>query len=136
MDSNFTKQEAQLLFKLRSKTLNVKLDFQPQENSHLQENLCRTCLLFPETQGHLIQCPQIVPKLKVMCPMNTSIEENWIYGSVDNQLKITKIYIQILDIRNCLLENSEKELQSVTDWPVQAGEESSTVCSNYSNCKL
>ena len=136
VDSNFTKNEAQLLFKLRSKTLNVKLNFQSKENAHLQENLCRTCHLFPESQGHLIQCPQIVPKLKVMCPMNTSIEENWIYGSVDNQLKITKIYIQILDIKNCLLENSEKGLQSVIDWPVQAGEESSTVCSNYSNCKL
>ena len=136
VDSNFTKNEAQLLFKLRSKTLNVKLNFQSQENALLQENLCRTCHLFPETQGHLMQCPQIVPKLKVICPLANPIEENWMYGSLENQLKITKIYTQVLDIRNSLLENCERDLQSVTDWPVQAGEELSAVCSNYSNCKL
>ena len=133
VDSNFTKKEAQLLFKLRSKTLNVKLNFQPQENAHLQENLCRTCHLFPETQGHLLQCPQIVQHLNTICPVKSSIEENWMYGSLENQLKISRIYIQIMDIRNSILEN---ELQSVTDWPVHADEELSTVCSNYSNCKL
>ena len=133
VDSNFTKKEAQLLFKLRSKTLNVKLNFQSKDNAHLQENLCRTCHLFPETQGHLLQCPQIVPKLNIICPVKSSFEENWMYGSIENQIKISRIYIQILDIRNSILEN---ELQSVTDWPVQAVEELSTVCSDYSNCKL
>ena len=83
-----------------------------------------------------MQCPQIVPKLKVICPMANPIEENWMYGSLENQLKITKMYTQVLDIRNSLLENCERDLQSVTDWPVQAGEELSAVCSNYSNCKL
>jgi hypothetical protein len=51
VDSRFSKPEAQLLFKLRNKTLNVKLNFQTQGKTQLQGNLCRTCHLFPETRA-------------------------------------------------------------------------------------
>ena len=53
IDERFSKSESQLLFRLRSKTLNVKQNF---ENQHTN-NLCQTCRLFPETQSHLLQCP-------------------------------------------------------------------------------
>ena len=60
VDSNFSKKEAQLLFKLRSKTLDVKLNFQNKENAQFQENLCRTFHMFPESQPSIIvpgNCP-------------------------------------------------------------------------------
>ena len=135
VDSNFSKKEAQLLFKLRSKTIDAKLNFQKEENAQFQENLCRTCHLFPESQGHLLQCPEIVPKLKLLSLENCSVDENWMYSNINNQLKISKVYTQILEIRKTILENGESEVQSVTDWPVQAVEISS-VCSNYDSCKL
>jgi hypothetical protein len=135
VDSNFSKKEAQLLFKLRSKSIDAKLNFQKEENAQFQENLCRTCHLFPESQGHLLQCPEIVPKLKLLSLENCSVDENWMYSNINNQLKISKVYTQILEIRKTILENGESEVQSVTDWPVQAVEISS-VCSNYDSCKL
>ena len=57
VDSRFTKSEAQLLFRLRSKTVNLKVNFPKM----YQDNLCKMCKLFPESQAHLLQCPEIVP---------------------------------------------------------------------------
>ena len=103
LDSRFNRKETQLLFKLRSRTLNVKMNF---PNQH-EDKLCKTCKLFPETQSHLLQCPEIVPKLKIVCSANTVVEETMLYGSTDNQLKIVKIYTEILEIRKSLLENTQ-----------------------------
>ena len=58
-DSGFSTKEKQLLFRLRSKTLDVKQNFGGQSNNPW----CTSCGLFPETQSHLLQCPEIVPKL-------------------------------------------------------------------------
>ena len=103
VDFRFSRRDTQLLFKLRSKTLNVKMNF---PNQH-QDKLCKTCNLFPESQSHLLQCPEIVPKLKIVCSANTGVDESFLYGSIENQLKITKIYTQILEIRKSILENSD-----------------------------
>jgi hypothetical protein len=83
IDERFSKSEAQLLFRLRSKTLNVKQNF---------ENLCQTCRLFPETQSHLLQCPEIAPKLKLLNLQENDAEEKFIYGNIDQQLIIVNIY--------------------------------------------
>ena len=56
-----TKQK-QLLFRLRSKTLDVKQNFSGQH-----KNLwCTSCGLFPESQSHLLQCPQLVINLQYL----------------------------------------------------------------------
>ena len=101
--SRFNRKETQLLFKLRSQTLNVKMNF---PNQH-QDKLCKTCKLFPESQSHLPQCPEIVPRLKIVCSANTAVDESMLYSSTDNQLKIVKIYTEILEIRKSILENTE-----------------------------
>ena len=51
----FSKSEANLLFRLRSKTLNLRMNY---ENQH-SNTLCQICGHFPESQAHLLQCPQI-----------------------------------------------------------------------------
>ena len=79
IDDRFSKSESQLLFKLRSKTLNVKQNF---ENQH-SNNLCETCMLFPETQSHLLQCPEIAPKLKLINLQGSDVEEKFIYVKID-----------------------------------------------------
>ena len=106
VDSRFSKSEAQLLFKLRSRTLNLKKNFSSQN----QDDLCRTCKLFPETQSHLLQCPGIVPSLKIISVNSSEVNEEMIYSGVENQLK--KIYNNIWEIRKIILENDEN-VQSV-----------------------
>ena len=58
-DTNFTTTEKQLLFKLRSRTIDVKENFKGMHKSPW----CVCCGLFKETQSHLLQCPEIVSSL-------------------------------------------------------------------------
>jgi hypothetical protein len=99
-DYRLSRKQQQLLFRLRSRTLNVKMNF---SNQH-ENVLCSTCKLFPETQAHLLQCPQIVKHMKTILSDKCKISEDDIYGSLENQIKITKIYEEILSIRDKVIE--------------------------------
>jgi hypothetical protein len=101
-DSRFSRRETQVLFSLRSQTLDVRMNFGNQFN----ETLCRICRLFPETQSHLLQCPEIAPKLKLLC-LGSQIVEKHVFGSVDEQLKVSKIYCKILEIRKEILDERD-----------------------------
>ena len=67
-------------------------------------NLCSSCKLFPESQSHILQCPAIIPKLKLL---SAQLSEESIYGNLDEQLKIVKIYSLIFEERRKLMEESE-----------------------------
>ena len=102
----FTTREKRLLFKLRSKTLDVKQNF-PGLNKDLW---CSSCGLFPEFQSHLLQCPALVVHLGYLSGITSTLNENFIYGSIEQQQTIVKIYGDILEIRDNLqtdLRNNE-----------------------------
>ena len=97
-------KEKKLLFKLRSRTLDVKQNFRNQNN----DPWCISCGLFQETQSHLLQCPALAPKLNYLTD-NNSINENDIYGSLEKQEKIVKIFSDLLEIRENLQKRHEEE---------------------------
>ena len=68
------------------------------------DTLCSTCKLFPESQSHVLQCPAIVPKLNLVAVQPCKLNEDNIYGSIDEQLKIAKIYS-----KSQILNESEEE---------------------------
>ena len=103
-DPSLTSVEKKLLFILRSKTLDVKQNFQGQN----QNPWCSSCGLFPETQKHLLQCPQIVPKLSYLYGKTSTLNENFVYGNIVQQKMMVKIYTDILEIR----ENLQAEKQT------------------------
>ena len=125
IDDRFSKPEANLLFKLRSKTLNLRMNY---ENQH-SNTLCQICGLFPESQAHLLQCPQIAPKLKLVS--KEVMDESFIYGNADRQLTIVKIYMQVMEIRGKILEE-RSEMQSCQSRLADACG-ASLMCSNCSN---
>ena len=97
-NTNFSTKEKRLLFKLRSKTLDVKMNF-PGPNANFW---CTSCGLFPESQGHLLQCPAIVVHLGYIAGRTSKLNENLIYGKIEQQKVIIKIYSDILEIRENL----------------------------------
>ena len=106
LDASFTTTEKQLLFKLRSKTLEVKKNF-----PGLYSNLwCTSCGLFPESQSHLLQCPAIVVHLRYLAGTTSKLCENHIYGKLEQQKVIVKIYSDILDIRENLQKTENVNL--------------------------
>ena len=96
----FSTKEKELLFKLRSQTLDVKQNFPGQYGS----TLCRSCGLFPESQSHLLECPMIVSKLQTVNKNCSRVNENMIYGDVEEQKIIVNIYSEILLVRESLEE--------------------------------
>ena len=95
---NFNTQQKQLLFKLRSRTLDVKLNF-PGQHGDLW---CISCGLFPESQAHLLQCPQIVTKLNYLIGKTSKLNEFDIYGDIRKQQVIVNIYSELLEVREKL----------------------------------
>ena len=78
-------------------------------DNQFQDNLCKTCKLFPESQSHLLQCPQIFPRLRILDLQHQGIcNEKLIYNGIKNQLKIVKMYTQILEIRTSILETEDE----------------------------
>ena len=53
---NLCKEEIQTLFKLRCRTIDVKLN---QESANRNQTWCQTCFLFPESQKHVYHCTEI-----------------------------------------------------------------------------
>ena len=100
VDIRFNKDERELLFKLRSKTLLVKDNFRNSfMNNHM---LCELCKLFPWTQSHPINCPEL--KLKLVIDDKLKISEEFIFGTVEQQLLYVKIFKQFWDLRRDLLD--------------------------------
>ena len=109
----FSTKEKELLFKLRSKTLEVKQNFSGQYGSPW----CISCGLFPETQSHLLQCPEIVVKLKTINKKWSELNENMIYGNIEEKQLIISIYSEVLQVR----ENLKEGLSPQAEGPMHLG---------------
>jgi hypothetical protein len=97
-NSTFTTREKRLLFKLRSKTLDVKQNF-PGLN---KDPWCSSCGLFPENQSHLLQCPALVVHLDYLSGKTSTLNELFIYGNREQQQTIVNIFSDILEVREKL----------------------------------
>ena len=104
----FSTREKRLLFKLRSRTLDVKCNF-PGKYGDLK---CISCGLLEETQGHLLQCSKISKELQYLSQKVSTVNENFIYGNIQEQQIIVKIYSDILEVRE-KLKQQEVKLPSI-----------------------
>ena len=99
LDKRFSKEERELLFKLRSRTVQVKDNF---KQAYLDNNmLCELCQLFPCTQAHPLQCPKLTVNLIVDRSLN--LNEKFIFGTTDQQLLYIKIYKEFWDLRESIM---------------------------------
>ena len=103
LSKNLTIAEVKTLFKLRTRMIDVKVNF---GNSHKENMWCRLCQLFCESQQHLLECPVIRANLKGIINFQ-ELDINMIFGKVQNQEKFTKSYHTILQKRKDLLENEK-----------------------------
>ena len=99
-NSNFSIKETQLLFKLRTRMLNVKANFRNQfNNMDISCNLCDSGQ--EESQFHLLECQTIIDN----CPElydDVSVEYDDMFRKSSKQLKLVKLFQIILDTREKL----------------------------------
>ena len=96
------REETQTLFKLRTKTINVKMN---QESSYKNNPWCRACKLFSESQEHLCECPEVRKRL---CNIELSdIKFEMIHGKQSDQEKFAKTYHIILKAWEDIIKKNE-----------------------------
>ena len=97
-------EQVQTLYKLRNQMIDVKNNF---KSSYKQNMWCRTCLLFPELQQHLMQCDTIVSRLKDIIDFK-SLDHSMIFSSRENQENTAKCHTIILKTRTDIIEKMRK----------------------------
>ena len=110
IDGRFSKESRELLFKLRSKTVDVKENFKNAYfNNHM---LCELCLLFPCTQSHPLQCPQL--NIKLVVDKKLTLSDTDVFGSVEKQLLYVNIYKQFWELRETTLSRMNDDESCAT----------------------
>ena len=122
-------REKQLLFKLRSRTLDVKQNFPGQHGNPW----CSSCFLFQETQGHLLQCPKLVTKLKYLNLNFSKLNENFVYGNISQQQMMVNIYSAVLEVREKLKQDESSNPPLVDEGPMHLANQSQC-CNIIVNC--
>lgn len=103
LSKNLTIAEVHTLFKLRTRMIQVKANY---ANGNKDDMWCRLCLLFSETQQHLLECPVI--RIHLRNTINFSeLDIEMVFGTISNQEKFTKKYHLIMQKRKDLLEKEE-----------------------------
>ena len=80
--------------------IDVKMNFKGMYNNDYSCNICKKDI--PQNQVHLTQCETIIQQ----CPMlynNINVEYEDIYGTPKKQLKITKLYRNILSTKDKII---------------------------------
>ena len=97
----FTRQEAQLCFSLRCRTLDLKNNYKTKYKDNLSCRSCSTGNL--EDESHLLVCEGL--RLE-----EDYSDENYldVFSDLKSQIRITKIFSKILRKRETILELEEK----------------------------
>lgn len=98
-DQRFSRSDVELLFKLRTRMVDVKNNF---SNKYGTDIACKLCKVQVECQEHLLKCE--VLKTKVDVPSHVVYED--IFNHVDKQLEAVKILKQLLREREIILNSS------------------------------
>ena len=107
-DSKLTMKQKSLLFKLRTKMLNVKANFSTFYQNSTHCDYCNSGEI--QTQQHLLEsCEKIISNCKSIFN-NIDVDHEFIYGSIEQQIKVTKLYIDIEDIRDDFKMTEEDDL--------------------------
>ena len=110
----FTDKDVSLLFALRSECLKeCKANFKSQFQNE-NEILCKLCTeMKPDNQQHMVECKELISKIKSQELVNEKIEYEDIYKDTQKQKNITMMFSQLLKIRqNKKGENCPSTLQN------------------------
>ena len=104
-ENNLSKQDSQLLFKLRTRMLDVKSNFGEMYDHDLK---CRTCTVdsAAENEDHLLVCDG----LKSEVDENEEITFNSVFMDLENQKKAVKAFKAVLSKREVLFKYRENVL--------------------------
>ena len=89
---------------LRSRSIETKENF--KNKYKVSDIWCVLCKLFSCTQQHILFCQKIRERSTIEIDKH-DLRMEMVYGNIDQQLKITRIYEHFLELRNDLLKEEE-----------------------------
>ena len=97
----FTNDEVNLLYKIRSRALNCKVNF---KNRYKKDDLlCILCYKEQDTQQHILVCKALQNKLESNDMVDYKITYEDIYSNPQKQKVITRIFAKLLVIRENMM---------------------------------
>jgi hypothetical protein len=95
------KEESQLIFKLRSKMTDLKMNFKGIYDSYE----CEACGLEDESQDHILKCKEIlkISKEEDKIPNHERLFE----GTVQEQVSIARIFKKHIEIKEKIIQNEK-----------------------------
>ena len=105
-DRHFSKEDVQILFALRTKTINCKSNFKRQYGNDLT---CRICTEEDsyEDEDHLLICSALTDG-------TSTVQFSDVYGDVDSQYEAVKIFKKALRKRDVFLNLIEKSKNNLS----------------------
>ena len=99
-DSRFTSNNIELLFKLRTRMVQVKANFK----TGLDSLICDLCKVEEEeeNQSHLLNCEVLLNQCEALYN-DESVEYDDIFADKESQLKAVKLFEKVLEVRDNLL---------------------------------
>ena len=92
-------KEVSLLFNLRCQSINgIKDNFHQMFKGNLK---CDLCAIYVDSQEHLLQCQVLRQHINWN---HEEIKYDHIYGSLQQQIEVTKLIHSLLEVRDRLLE--------------------------------
>ena len=97
-ENTLTRDDCHLLFKLRSRMLDVKVNFSTQYDDNV---ICRTCRKVDsvENEDHLLQCENLKSE-----NLNSEVKFDYVYKDLKKQIMALEVYKAILRKREVLLK--------------------------------
>ena len=99
LSKNLNQSEVQTFFKLKTRMVNLADNFRNGSDSLW----CKICMLFRETQSHLLSCPILREKLKDIVDFN-KVKYEHIIGDLAEQEELAKTYTLIMKTREDLID--------------------------------
>ena len=97
LDNRFSKSEIELLLALRTRMIpTIKNNFSSQYKNNLACNLCHVQVC---SQEHLLHCIKLTKHVQVP----SDIDYSDLFRNTDKQLKIVKVFRQLLRMRELLM---------------------------------
>ena len=99
-----TTKQKQLLFALRTRSVDVKTNYRSMYQFNIQ---CRLCDKYEDSERHYLVCEKIINNIDPSIELNSANYDHIFSSDIDEQINITKIYDQIFKLRIKLLASAK-----------------------------
>ena len=102
-DENLSIQNKKLMFKIKNRLIDVKINFKKKYNNNLE---CRLCSYPEESQAHLIKCSEIIEDEEVKTAIGNYSYEDLFSCDLKTQTHLIKAWQLLIKVRKIKMKKA------------------------------